>query len=111
MVTDAKRVRHDGERGINRIAGGEEAAINHVKVFEIMRFAIGVEHRGFWIVAKACGPALVCYAAERDLAGFFKMQSCVPPTEQVLQLGDEPTMRFKIVLFVAQRCPAVASDG
>src|SRR5262245_55924765 len=110
MVADAKRVGHDRQSRVNCITGGEEAAIHDVKVFEIMCLAVRVEYRGLWIMAKARCPALMSDAPERDFARLFKMQPGVPLAEQVLQLGHELAMRFKVVRFVAQRGSAVASD-
>src|ERR1051326_9394068 len=95
MVTDSQRVGHNRKRWVDCIAGWEKSAVHHVKVFKFVCFAVGVEHRCLRIVAKARCPALVSYAAKRDLAGFLKMQSCMPLAQQVLQLHDQPTIDRK----------------
>src|SRR4051794_27169454 len=45
VVADSNRVRHDGQRRVDGAAGDEEAAVDHVQVVDLVRFAVGVERR------------------------------------------------------------------
>src|SRR5271165_836668 len=55
VITHAQRVGHDRQRRIHRRARREEAAIDDVKILEIMGFAIHIQHRSLGIVAKTDG--------------------------------------------------------
>src|SRR6516162_11811313 len=43
VVTHPQRIRHDRECRVHRRTRGEEAAIDHVQVVKVMRFAVHVE--------------------------------------------------------------------
>src|SRR3954447_536574 len=59
VVSDAERVRHRRERRVHRADAREEARVDDVEVVDLVRAAVGVEHRGRGIAAEAAGPGLV----------------------------------------------------
>ena len=44
VVTDAKRVRHRGQSGVDRADAREDARVDDVEVVELVRAALGVHH-------------------------------------------------------------------
>ena len=66
MITDAQRVGYDGEPGIDRATRAKEACIDHVKIIQLVRFAVAIERARLRVVAEADGTVLVRHASERD---------------------------------------------
>ena len=71
MVGDADGVGDDGEAGIDRAAGWEEAGVDDVEVVEVVGFAVEVEDGLFGVGAEAAGAVLVADAFEGD--AFFEV--------------------------------------
>src|SRR6266567_3950985 len=67
MIANAHRIGDDGQRRVDRRAGNEEAAVNNVKVVQIVRLAVDVEGRAFRVAAEADRAALMGCARNRDL--------------------------------------------
>ena len=65
MVADAQGIRDDRERWIHRAARNEEAAIHHVKIVQIVRAAVEVEHGSLRVFAKLAGADLMFEALHR----------------------------------------------
>src|SRR6266404_830392 len=42
VIADAQRVGYDGEPGIDRATRAKEACIDHVKIIQLMRFAVAI---------------------------------------------------------------------
>src|SRR4030095_10655135 len=84
VVADAERVGHRGERRIHGADAGEEAGVDDVQVVELMRLAVGVEHRGLRVGPEAAGARLVRDAADADLVLHVE----VPP-DQVMRVHAE----------------------
>ena len=58
VVADAQRVRHRGQRRVHRADAREEARVDDVEVVDLVRAAVGVEHRRRRVGAEAarCRP-------------------------------------------------------
>src|ERR1044072_4499301 len=75
MLADAQRVGDDRERGIDRTARDKKAAVDDVKVIEVVCLAVHVEGAGFGVLAKAHGADLMGYTgklnslADEQIAG------------------------------------------
>src|SRR4029450_5222937 len=67
VIADAERVGHRRQRGGHRADAREEARVDDVEVVELVRLAVGVEHRRLGIGAEAAGARLVRHAADADL--------------------------------------------
>src|SRR6476659_2820471 len=48
-MANTQGVGHGRERRIYCADAGKETGINHVKVIQLMRFAVLIEHRAFWV--------------------------------------------------------------
>jgi len=59
MLTNSQCIRNNSERRIHRAAGWKKRSINNVEIICVVRFAIHVEHRIFWIITKPAGAALM----------------------------------------------------
>ncbi len=66
VIADPQRVRDDGQSWIDRTAGTKEACIDHVKIIQLVRFAVAIERARLRIVAEADRPVLVRDTSERD---------------------------------------------
>jgi hypothetical protein len=66
MIPHAQRIGDDGQRWIDRSAGGEERTIDDIQVVDVMRPAIGIQNRLLRVRAKAAGPVLMADAFERN---------------------------------------------
>src|SRR6266853_996232 len=58
MITDAQRVGYDGEPGIDRATRAKEACIDHVKIIQLVRFAVAIECARLRVVAEPDGAVL-----------------------------------------------------
>ena len=67
VVADPQRVRHRGQRRVDRADAREEAGVDDVQVVELVRLAVGVERRAARIAAEPDGARLVGTAGDRDL--------------------------------------------
>ena len=109
VVAHAQRVGHDGERGIYSRARREEAAIHHVQVIEIVRFAIHIQCGSLGIVPEADGTVLVGDARQRNALSHIKIAAKNPlmavmavnramlVLQRLLQLGLQPLVRLQVV--------------
>src|SRR5271169_4863436 len=59
VIAHTQRIGHDRQRRVYRRARREKAAVDDVKILEIMGFAIHIERRSLAIVAKTDGAVLV----------------------------------------------------
>jgi hypothetical protein len=66
MFADTQRIGNDGQPGIHRSAGWEEAGVDDVKVIHFMCLAVHVQRAGSWIRAEPNRTVLVRDASERD---------------------------------------------
>src|SRR5438034_670522 len=66
VIADAQRVGYDGEPWIDRATRAKEACIDHVKIIQLVRFAVAIERARLRVVAEADGTVLVRHAGERD---------------------------------------------
>src|SRR5205823_14566096 len=66
MITDSQRVSYDGEPGIDRATRAKEARIDHVKIIQLVRFAVAIERARLRVVSEPDGAVLVRHASERD---------------------------------------------
>src|SRR4051812_28174895 len=67
VVADAQRVGHGGERRVDGADAREEARVDDVEVVDLVRAAVGVEHRRRGVPAEAAGPPPVRANRERGL--------------------------------------------
>jgi len=123
-IADAKRVRHDRERGIHRAARGEEAPVHHVQIVHLVRPAGPVERRTAGVVAEADGPVLVGHPrewnalADEQVAGEQALMALMAVhragtllIHQLLELPDEPLVAFLVVRPIRQHDAAVPVEG
>mgnify|MGYP003694379707 CR=1 FL=1 len=66
VIAHAQRIGHDRQRRIDRAAGDEEAAVDDVKIIQIVRFAVHIERARFGIAAEAHRADLMRNAGQRD---------------------------------------------
>src|SRR5271166_2787755 len=66
VIAHAQRIGHDRQRRVYRRARREKAAVDDVKILEIMGFAIHIERRGLGIVPEADGAVLVGDTRQRN---------------------------------------------
>ena len=66
VIADPQRVGYDGEPGIDRATRAKEACIDHVKIIQLVRFAVAIERARLRVVAEPDGAVLVRHAGERD---------------------------------------------
>src|SRR4029453_16701894 len=57
VVANAERVGHRRQRGVHRADAREEARVDDIEVVELVRLAVGVEHRRRGIGAESAVPA------------------------------------------------------
>src|SRR5918995_6547746 len=115
MVSHSQCIGHDGESRIHRAARAEKAAVDDIKIIHIVRFAIGVQRAGSWIVAEANRSYLMRHtgqrnaltdvevAAEQSLMTFAAVDLARRLLlHQFFQLDDEPLVAFFVVRFVTE---------
>jgi uncharacterized hydrophobic protein (TIGR00271 family) len=66
VLADPDRVGHHGQGRVHRADAREEAGVSHVQVVDLVRLAVGVEHRGRRVGAEPAGAGLVGHARDRD---------------------------------------------
>src|SRR5947209_4444462 len=66
MVTDAHRVGHDGQGGIDRPRRTEAATVHDVEIVEFVRLAIRIKGGGLRVMSESNRAALMCDARQRD---------------------------------------------
>src|SRR5690242_5460798 len=66
-VAHSERVRHRRQRRIHGADAGEDARVGHVEVVDLVRAAVGVEHRRRRVGTEATGPRLVGDAGHGDV--------------------------------------------
>src|SRR6185369_12471899 len=74
MVADPQRVGHDRQRRVHRRARRKEAAVDDVQVVDMMRAAVGVEHRRRGVRAETQRTVLVRDARKRNPARDVRLQ-------------------------------------
>src|ERR1043166_7076960 len=67
MIADPQRVGHRCQSRIHRADAREETGVHHVEVVELVRLAVGIEHRSLWVLAEAASPGLVRDTTNADL--------------------------------------------
>jgi hypothetical protein len=96
-IGDAQRVRYDGESRVNRSDRRKEARVGEIKIIQLVRLAIEIEHRCSGIGTEASSARLMCGATERDVLAEIKrslLQNCVMAggvqnlLELALQMGE-----------------------
>src|SRR5271157_3457960 len=73
VIAHTQRIGHDRQRRIYRRARREEAAINNVKILELMGFAIHIQCRSLGIVPEADGAVLVGDTRKRNALSYIKI--------------------------------------
>ena len=66
VITNAQRIRHNRQRWIHGSTRREKAAVDHVKVVEIMRSAVHIKRRGLRVVPKSNASVLMSNACQRN---------------------------------------------
>src|SRR5438094_10088801 len=66
VIAHPQRVRDDGQSWIDRAAGAKEACIDHVKIIQLVRFAVAIERARLRVVSEPDGAILVRHASKRD---------------------------------------------
>ena len=66
MLSHSQCIGHNGESRIHRAARAEKAAIDDVEIIQFVRFAIGVQRAGSWIVAEANRSDLMRHTCQRN---------------------------------------------
>jgi hypothetical protein len=109
VIADAQCVGHDRERWIHRAARWKETRINNVEIVELVCFAIAIECRRFWIVAKTHGAVLVRDCREwqslaqvkisrkQALVTLMPVNVTVRLLHRFLQLGLQAIVTFNVV--------------
>src|SRR6266700_2118197 len=115
VVADADGVGHDGQRRIDRAARREKAAIHDIQVVYVVRFAMRIERRHLWIVAKSHGSILMGNARQRDAVPNeqvprHQMRVHIQVLEKMLQLLDQTFVARVIVRRVGEDDVAVAVE-
>src|SRR3954464_14711670 len=67
VLADPDGVGHGRERRVHRADAREEARVDDVEVVDLMRLAVGVEHRRSGVGAEPAGARLVGDAGHRDI--------------------------------------------
>src|SRR5262249_14431761 len=124
VIADAKRIGHDGERGVDRPTRREEAGVHHVEVVQLVRLAVHVECGRRGIVAEPDRAVLVRHAGERDALAqveapreqafmtFMAMHAASGLLlHELFQLLDEASMSFLVVRAVVQHDTTLAIEG
>jgi len=78
VIPDPQGIGHDGEGRIHRPARREHAAVNNVKIVQVVSLAVDIEDRSLGIVPKANRPALVGHPGQRDLLADEQVTSKQP---------------------------------
>jgi hypothetical protein len=124
MVSYAERIGHNCQRRIHGAAGGKEAAVDYIKIVEVVRLAIFVEGGGLGIAAETDGAVLVGDAGERN-AFPDKQAACEQPLmafmpvnralglclHQFFEFGDQPLVAFLIIRLVGKGDASVPVHG
>ena len=102
MVADPQRVGDDRQRRVYRSARRKKAAIDDIKVVDLVRPAIDVERRRFRVMPEADRTVLVTGAGDRQALteiGVLRQQMrlAADMLQQVPQLAGQPLVR--LVLF------------
>src|ERR1700733_5343536 len=74
VVGNTNGVRDDRERRIYGTGGNEAGGIHHIKVVEIVRFAMRIQHAGCGIIAHTASAVLMPNALERNALFEIGMQ-------------------------------------
>src|SRR5712692_2570031 len=64
VITDAERIGHDGQSGVNSGAGREETAVYNVQIVDLVRLAIRVQGRRLGVTPEADRAVLVRHACK-----------------------------------------------
>ena len=115
VVADAQRVGHRRQRGVDRADAREEARVDDVEVVDVVRAAVGVEHRRRRAEAEPARPRLVRDARDRDLVlevGVARDEVVLvhpDALEQRLELGEQPLLGHLVGRLVGELdAPVVA---
>src|SRR5579875_2751265 len=92
-IGDAQRIGDDRQRRVNGADRREKARIDHVKIVELVRLAVEVEHGSLWIGAEARGAGLVRGAADRDV-----LAEVLRPPQRVRMRAHRFQQRFEFRL-------------
>src|SRR5262249_61021114 len=79
VIADPESVGDDGQCGVHRRAGREEAAIHHIEIVDLVSPAVHVQRGGLRVTPEADGSVLVRDAGQRDALTEEKV-----PREQAL---------------------------
>ena len=116
VIADPDRVRHRGERRVDRADAREEARVDHVQVVELVRAAVGVQDRGGGIGAESAGARLMGTSGHRDLVlevGVMRQQVVVVHAEvreHLLELVEQALFRLFVAGLVLDHDVAVARE-
>jgi hypothetical protein len=120
VIAHPKRVGHDGQRGVHRTAGREEAAIHDVEVIHLVGPAVDVQRGSPGILTETNGAVLVRDTRQRDplaqeqVPGEYALMTLVTMhralglrLHELLNLGGESLVPLLVVGPVAEHDLAV----
>src|SRR4029078_3914018 len=103
MLSHPDGIGHRRQRRVHGADADEEAGVDDIQIFQLVRFAMSVEEGGLRINAKAAGAGLMRNARDRDVGlqvrvawnQMVRVQAQV--TEHRLELLIEPALWIMIV--------------
>ena len=105
MIAHAEGVRHGGQRRVHRADTRKEAGIDYIKVIQLMRLAVNIQHRRFGVFAEARCPRLMCDTANVDLIFHVEIarNQMVRVHAQMIEHGLQFVVKFLLGHLIVER--------